>query len=89
MAVSLPVGDRLPREALASLDWLGAREVQDRLPHEAMMMIPALIYERRFERADEVLDTAARWTTDPADRFVIDRLRANVAAERARGIPAP
>ena len=85
VAVSLPEADGLPREALASLDWLGAREVQDRLPHEAMMMIPALIYEGRLDRADDVLDTAARWTTDPADLFVIERLRANVAAERASG----
>jgi hypothetical protein len=87
VAVSLPDADGLPLAALASLDWLRDRDVRHRLPHEAMMMIPALIYEGRLDRADAVLDTAARWTTDSADRFVIDRLRANVANERARLTP--
>ena len=84
VAVSLPESDRLPVAALASLDWLQGRDVRLRLPHEAMMMIPALIYEGRFDRADAVLDNAARWTEDPADLFVIERLRDNVRAERAR-----
>ena len=84
VAVSLPVEGRVPDAARASLDWLDARRVEQRLPHEAMMMIPALIYEGRLERADAVLDNAARWTTDTADRFVIERLRDNVAVERAR-----
>ena len=82
VAVSLPESDRLRPEALASLDWLKTRQAHLRLPHDAMMMIPALIYERRYSEADAVLDNAARWTDDPADRFVIDRLRDSVATDR-------
>ena len=84
VAVSLPESDRLPVAALDSLDWLHEREVRLRLPHEAMMMIPALIYEGELDRADRVLANAARWTRDPADLFVIQRLSANVEAERGR-----
>lgn len=85
VAVSLPETDRLSPAALRSLDWLIDRDTHLRLPHTGMMMIPALIYEKRFDHADAVLDNAARWTENPADNFVIDRLRANVAAERAQG----
>jgi hypothetical protein len=82
VAVSLPTTERLSPGALQSLNWLQARDTHLRLPHTAMMMIPALIYEDRFEQADRVLDSAARWTAGHGDHFVIERLRANVASER-------
>ncbi|MGB6230073.1 MAG: hypothetical protein WBF53_08105, partial [Litorimonas sp.] len=81
-AVSLPDRNGLSDDAVASLDWLQQRGTHLRLPHAALMMVPALIYERRFDQADRVLDSAARWTTNPSDRWVIERLRGNVAAER-------
>ncbi len=84
VAVSLPTTTRLDAGARESLDWLQGRAVHQTLPHTAMMMIPALIYERRFDQADRVLDSAARWTEQSGDRWVIDRLRRNVASERAR-----
>lgn len=83
VAVTLPDTEGLPPAARQSLDWLTRRNTRFALPHEAMMMVPALIYEGRLDRADAVLDSASRWTTDPADQFVIERLRSNVAVERS------
>ncbi|MEL6688255.1 MAG: hypothetical protein AAFP97_11630 [Pseudomonadota bacterium] len=83
VAVSLPTTDRLSPGARASLDWLETRKTYLRLPHTAMMMIPALIYEDRFDKADKVLDHATRWTEQSGDIWVIRRLRGNVAAERS------
>ncbi|WP_189498799.1 hypothetical protein [Algimonas arctica] len=83
VAVSLPVTQNISPGAQISLDWLQARNTHLRLPHAAMMMIPALIYENRFEHADRVLDSAARWKETAGDKWVIERLRGNVAAERA------
>jgi hypothetical protein len=83
VAVSLPVTQNISPGAQISLDWLQARNTHLRLPHAAMMMIPALIYENRFDHADRVLDSAARWKETAGDKWVIERLRGNVAAERA------
>lgn len=83
VAVSLPTTHRLSKGARSSLDWLQSRDTHLRLPHTAMMMIPALIYEDRFDQADKVLDNASRWTEQSGDIWVIERLRGNVAAERA------
>ena len=83
VAVSLPTTHHLSKGARASLDWLQSRDTHLRLPHTAMMMIPALIYEDRFDQADKVLDNASRWTEQSGDIWVIERLRGNVAAERA------
>lgn len=83
VAVSLPTSNRLSEEARASLDWLQREETHLRLPHTAMMMIPALIYEDRFDQADQVLDNATRWMEQSGDIWVIRRLRGNVAAERS------
>lgn len=88
VAVTLPEKDGLPRKARHSLDWLMAENVRLSKPHEAMMMVPALIYEREFDRADAVLDNAARWTEKKSDQLVIERLRSNVRMERANS-PAP
>ncbi|WP_298915788.1 DUF1570 domain-containing protein [uncultured Algimonas sp.] len=82
VAVSLPTTERLSPGARASLDWLQARDIHLRLPHLSLMMIPALIYEDRFDHADAVLDSAARWTERAEDQWVIDRLRRNVGSER-------
>lgn len=83
VAVSLPVTQNISPGALISLDWLQAQKTHLRLPHTAMMMIPALIYENRFDHADHVLDSAARWKENTGDKWVIERLRGNVASERA------
>lgn len=83
VAVSLPVTQNISSGARKSLDWLTAHETHLRLPHTAMMMIPALIYENQFDQADAVLDSAERWKEDQGDKWVIERLRGNVAAERA------
>lgn len=83
VAVSRPDTDRLSPGARRSLNWLADHGTHLKLPHTAMMMIPALIYENRFDHADAVLDSAARWTENSSDKFVIERLRGNVAAERA------
>ena len=82
VAVSLPTSTRLSPGARASLDWLQANESHLRLPHTAMMMIPALIYEDRFDQAYIVLDNATRWTEQAGDILVIERLRGNVNKER-------
>jgi len=82
VAVSLPTTQNISPGAQKSLDWLQAHDTHLRLPHTAMMMIPALIYENQFDHADAVLDSAARWKENPADQWVIERLRGNVAAER-------
>ncbi|MGB6318289.1 MAG: hypothetical protein WBG08_06600 [Litorimonas sp.] len=84
VAVSLPTDVRLTPNARASLDWLQTQRTHLRRPHTAMMMVPALIYENRFDQADAVLDSAARWASNPDDRWVIERLRGNVASERAK-----
>ncbi|MEM7727873.1 MAG: hypothetical protein AAF311_01215 [Pseudomonadota bacterium] len=84
VAVSLPTTERLSPGARASLDWLRRESTHRRLPHTSMMMIPALIYEDLFDHADAVLDSAARWTEQSGDRWVIERLRGNVASERSR-----
>lgn len=83
VAVSLPVTQNISPGAQISLNWLQASNTHLRLPHTAMMMIPALIYENRFDHADRVLDSAARWKEKANDKWVIERLRGNVAAERA------
>jgi hypothetical protein len=83
VAVSLPTTRDLSPGAKASLDWLQTRQTHLRLPHTAMMMIPALIYDNRFDHADAVLDSAERWKSQRSDKWVIERLRGNVAAERA------
>jgi len=83
VAVSLPTTQNISPGARASLDWLIADNTHLRLPHTAMMMIPALIYENQFDHADHVLDSAARWKENQGDKWVIERLRGNVAAERA------
>lgn len=82
VAVGLPTSEQLSPGAMASLDWLENEQVHQRLPHTAMMMIPALLYDDRFDEADAVLDSAERWVEQPSDRWVIDRLRGNVATER-------
>ena len=82
VAVSLPEGDRLPTPALASLDWLVRNDSHLRHPHEAMMMIPALLYEGRLDHADAVLDSAARWSDNPSDSIVIERFRSDIATRR-------
>lgn len=82
VAVTLPDVDGLPDRAKTSLAWLLDRNIRRSKPHEAMMMVPALIYEQEFDRADAVLNSAARWTLDRSDHAVIDRLRRNVAMER-------
>lgn len=83
VAVSLPVTQNISPGAQTSLAWLQTNETHLRLPHTAMMMIPALIYEQHFDHADRVLDSAARWKENPGDKWIIERLRGNVAAERA------
>jgi len=83
VAVSLPTTQNISAGAQESLDWLRADDTHLRLPHTAMMMIPALIYEKQFDHADRVLDSAARWKENQGDKWVIERLRGNVAAERA------
>lgn len=88
VAVSLPGENGLPAPARTSLRWLIERDTHLRMPHSAMMMIPALIYEGELDHADAVLDSAARWSEGPADRAVIDRLRESVATERLeRSVP--
>lgn len=82
VAVSLPVTQNISPGAQISLDWLKTHETHLRLPHAAMMMIPALIYENQFDEADRVLDSAALWNEKPDETWVIDRLRRVVAAER-------
>jgi hypothetical protein len=82
VAVSLPVTQNISPGAQTSLDWLKTHETHLRLPHAAMMMIPALIYENQFDEADRVLDSAELWNETPDETWVIDRLRRVVAAER-------
>lgn len=83
VAVSLPVTQNISPGAQTSLDWLRTNKTHLRLPHTAMMMIPALIYENQFDHADRVLDSASRWKESAGDKWVIERLRGNVASERA------
>ncbi len=82
VAVSRPETDSLPKPALQSLDWLILRKSHLRHPHEAMMMIPALLYEGKLDHADAVLDNAARWSDNPADSLVIERFRNEIASRR-------
>lgn len=89
VAVSLPVTQNISPGAQTSLDWLKTQKTHLRLPHTAMMMIPALIYENQFNHADRVLDSAARWKENAGDKWVIERLRGNVAAERAAQANSP
>lgn len=83
VAVSLPVTHNISPGAQRSLDWLQTDQTHLRLPHTAMMMVPALLYENQLDYADRVLDSAARWQEKSGDQWVIERLRGNVALERA------
>lgn len=83
VAVSLPVTHNISAGAQTSLDWLKTHQTHLRLPHAAMMMVPALLYENQLDHAERVLDNAARWQETPGDKWVIERLRGNVAVERA------
>lgn len=87
VAVSLPVTKNISPGAQRSLDWLQADQTHLRLPHTAMMMIPALLYENQLDYADRVLDSAALWQEKSGDKWVIERLRSNVALERAALTP--
>lgn len=89
VAVSLPTTQNISTGAQKSLDWLQTDATHLRLPHTAMMMIPALVYENRFDQADVVLDSAERWQESSGDKWVIERLRGNVAAERAAAAKTP
>lgn len=83
VAVSLPVTRNISPGAQRSLDWLQTDQTHLRLPHMAMMMVPALLYENQLDDADRVLDSAARWQEKSGDQWVIERLRGTVALERA------
>lgn len=88
VAATAPINNRLPEAARASLDWLIKEQTHLRMPSLSMMMVPALIYEKRFDHAEHVLDFAERWTIRPTDQRVIDNLRANVDAQRAAQVSA-
>ncbi len=84
VAVSRPETVDLPEESKASLTWLTERNIHLRRPMTAMMTVPALLYEQRFDEADQVLNSAERWLSDPADQAVISLYRNNVRQSRER-----